>query len=69
GILHLKDALRYHADAGNYGTPLKNLEGLMREPVFIPRTRNIDELFREMQAGKQQMVVVVDEYGQTDGLV
>lgn len=69
GILHLKDALRYHADEGNYGTPLKNLEGLMREPVFIPRTRNIDELFREMQAGKQQMVLVVDEYGQTDGLV
>ncbi len=69
GILHLKDALRYHADAGNLNTPLKNLEGLMREPVFIPRTRNIDELFREMQAGKQQMVVVVDEYGQTDGLV
>lgn len=69
GILHLKDALRYHADAGNFNTPLKNLEGLMREPVFIPRTRHIDELFREMQAGKQQMVVVVDEYGQTDGLV
>ncbi|MCI9190030.1 MAG: HlyC/CorC family transporter [Lachnospiraceae bacterium] len=69
GILHLKDALRYHADAGNYSRPLRNLEGLMREPVFIPRTRNIDELFREMQAGKQQMVVVVDEYGQTDGLV
>ena len=41
----------------------------MREPVFIPQTRNIDQLFREMQAGKQQMVVVVDEYGQTDGLV
>ena len=69
GILHLKDALRYHADAGNFSTPLKNLEGLMREPVFIPQTRKIDELFREMQAGKQQMVVVIDEYGQTDGLV
>mgnify|MGYP001028396946 CR=1 FL=1 len=69
GILHLKDALRFHADAGNLDTPLKELEGLMREPVFIPRTRNIDQLFREMQAGKQQMVVVVDEYGQTDGLV
>lgn len=69
GILHLKDALRFHADAGNLGMPLRELEGLMREPVFIPRTRNIDQLFREMQAGKQQMVVVVDEYGQTDGLV
>jgi putative hemolysin len=69
GILHLKDALRFHADAGNLNTPLRELEGLMREPVFIPQTRNIDQLFREMQAGKQQMVVVVDEYGQTDGLV
>ena len=69
GILHLKDAMRFKADAGGMGSPLKGLEGLLREPVFIPRTKNIDELFREMQAGKQQMVVVVDEYGQTDGLI
>lgn len=69
GILHLKDAMRYKADTGRMGNSLKELEGLLREPVFIPRTKNIDELFREMQAGKQQMVVVVDEYGQTDGLV
>lgn len=69
GILHLKDALRFHADAGNLKCPLKDLEELMRDPVFIPQTKHIDELFREMQAGKQQMVIVVDEYGQTDGLV
>ena len=41
----------------------------MREPSFVPQTKNIDELFQEMQAEKLQMVVVVDEYGQTDGLV
>lgn len=69
GILHLKDAMRFRVDNGRMGSPLKELEGLLREPVFVPRTKNIDELFREMQAGKQQMVVVVDEYGQTDGLV
>ncbi|WP_276948527.1 hemolysin family protein [Acetatifactor muris] len=69
GILHLKDALRFHADAANLTCPLKDLEELMRDPVFIPQTKHIDELFREMQAGKQQMVIVVDEYGQTDGLV
>ena len=69
GILHLKDALRFHADARNLRCPLKELEELMRDPVFIPQTKHIDELFREMQAGKQQMVIVVDEYGQTDGLV
>lgn len=67
GILHLKDAMRFHKGAG--GQPLKELEDLMRDPVFVPQTKNIDELFRQMQAGKQQMVIVVDEYGQTDGLV
>ncbi|MCI8530449.1 MAG: HlyC/CorC family transporter [Lachnospiraceae bacterium] len=69
GILHLKDALRYRAGENELNRPLKELEGLMREPNFVPQTKNIDELFREMQAGKLQMVIVVDEYGQTDGLV
>ncbi len=69
GILHLKDAMRFHKGEGSLDQPLKNLEDLMREPVFVPQTKNIDELFRQMQEGKQQMVIVVDEYGQTDGLV
>lgn len=69
GILHLKDAMRFHKGAGKLSRPLKELEDLMREPVFVPQTKNIDELFRQMQEGKQQMVIVVDEYGQTDGLV
>lgn len=69
GILHLKDAMRFHADGGKLNCPLRELEGLMREPCFVPRTKNINELFREMQADKLQMVIVVDEYGQTDGLL
>lgn len=69
GILHLKDALRFHVDDSRADCPLKELEGLMREPCFVPQTKNIDELFQAMQAEKLQMVVVVDEYGQTDGLV
>ena len=36
---------------------------------FIPETRNINALFREMQSAKNHMVVVVDEYGQTAGIV
>ena len=36
---------------------------------FIPETRGIHVLFRNMQAEKVQMVIVVDEYGQTAGLV
>ncbi len=69
GILHLKDAMRFHGSGDKQNVPLRELEGLMREPYFVPQTKNIDELFREMQAGKLQMVIVVDEYGQTDGLV
>lgn len=69
GILHLKDAMRFHGSGEKQDVPLRELEGLMREPYFVPQTKNIDELFREMQAEKLQMVIVVDEYGQTDGLV
>lgn len=69
GILHLKDAMRFHDSGEKQNVPLKELEGLLREPYFIPQTKNVDELFREMQAQKLQMVIVVDEYGQTDGLV
>jgi len=69
GILHLKDAMRFHADGEKLNCPLRDLEGLMREPYFVPQTKNINELFREMQADKLQMVIVVDEYGQTDGLL
>lgn len=69
GILHFKDAMRFQGTADRQDMPLREIEGLMREAYFVPQTKNIDELFREMQEQKLQMAVVVDEYGQTDGLV
>ena len=69
GILHLKDVLRYHADSERLSMPLCNVQDLLREPEFIPLTRNIHELFKNMQSEKMQMVIVIDEYGQTAGLV
>ncbi len=69
GILHLKDILRYHADNEKLEQPLSSFKDLLREPEYIPLTRNIDELFKDMQSKKLQMVIVVDEYGQTAGLV
>lgn len=69
GILHLKDAMRYHGTPRMQDMPLTEVEGLLREPSFVPQTKNINELFHEMQAEKLQMVIVVDEYGQTDGLI
>lgn len=69
GILHLKDAMRVSTEGTNPDNPVKEIEGLLREAHFVPQTKNIDELFKEMQSNKLQMVIVVDEYGQTDGLV
>ena len=69
GILHLKDAMRFHIEDNMHNRPICELEGLLRNAVFVPKTKNIDELFQEMQSQKLQMVIVVDEYGQTEGLV
>lgn len=69
GILHLKDAMRVPNRSEKGHIPVKEIDGLLREPYFVPQTKNIDELFKEMQSKKVQMVIVVDEYGQTDGLV
>lgn len=69
GILHLRDAMRIHASQEDINLPVKEVEGLLREAVFIPETKNIDALFQMMQSTKTQMVIVVDEYGQTSGLL
>ena len=69
GILHLKDALRMQEKNPGENRAIREIEGLLREAKFIPLTRNIDDLFKAMQSQKLQMVIVVDEYGQTAGLI
>lgn len=69
GILHLKDALRMQYKDQNRNEPVGKIPGLLREAKFIPETSKVDTLFRTMQSTKLQMVVVVDEYGQTSGLI
>lgn len=69
GILHMKDALIAAEIEENGSRQLWEIEGLLREAHFIPETRNLDTLFKEMQSRKIHMVIVVDEYGQTSGIV
>ena len=71
GILYFKDAVRVQETkgAGAAEKKIKSIKGLVREARFIPETRNIDVLFHNMRAMKIQMVIVIDEYGQTAGLV
>ncbi len=69
GILHLKDAMKYSKIKGKNLKSVDSIDGLLREARFIPMTRKIDSLFHTMQATNLQMVIVIDEYGQTAGLV
>jgi len=73
GILHFRDAMRIYREhenkAPNPSMPVGEIEGLLRDAMFVPETKNIDALFETMQHTKTQMVIVVDEYGQTKGLI
>lgn len=69
GVLHLKDAMRIHNKDSRINLPIRSVKGLLREVKVIPETRNIDSIFKMMQSTKTQMVIVIDEYGQTAGLV
>ena len=69
GILHFRDAMQKQASGEANDVALHKIQGLLRQAHFVPETRNIDALFRSMQASHTQMVIVIDEYGQTAGLV
>ena len=69
GILHMRDMLHYTDSKEHLNTPIKKIKGLLRSPHFIPETKNINSLFKEMQSQKIHIELVVDEYGQTAGIV
>ncbi|MCD8326777.1 MAG: hemolysin family protein [Lachnospiraceae bacterium] len=69
GILYLKDALRYQNTHPEETRPIGEIEGLLRKTQFTLMTTNIDDLFKTLQSTKMQMAIVIDEYGQTAGLV
>jgi len=64
GVLHLKDAMKYYIR--DKEVPLKEIG---REAFFVHPTQNIRKLLKDMQVKKVHMAVVVDEYGQTEGIV
>lgn len=69
GILYLKDAMRFYNVGTSRKEPVCEVDGLVRKAEYTPLTRNIDDLFETLQSKKLQMAIVVDEYGQTAGLV
>lgn len=69
GVLHIKDAFLFCQQNEIFRTPIREIPGLIREVDFITETLKINTLFKKMQLEKSHMCIVVDEYGQTSGLV
>jgi len=64
GVVHVKDVLRAVAH-GEQPTA----DDLLHPVLLAPETKPLKELLREFQAARQQLAVVVDEYGGTSGIV
>ncbi len=62
GVVAAMDLLSRGAEAAT-------LDELMRQPYYVPETKRIDDLLREMQRARTHMAIVVDEYGGSTGIV
>ncbi len=63
GILHTRDYLLERRSPGF------SIQQVLHEPVIVPETLNLDTLFKEMQQQHNHMVILVNEYGETSGIV
>ena len=65
GVIHVRDGLAELLEPNQTA----DLRSLVREPLFVPDSKYVDRLLREMQADNLHMAIVVNEYGDTAGLV
>ena len=65
GILNIKDVFST-AFSGKRNIPIREL---MYDPFFVPETKKIDDLLKELQVRKVQIAIVLDEYGSFVGIV
>ena len=66
GILNIKD---FFIKAKTDGFENVKVKDILREPFFVPETKNIDSLFFELQKTKQHIAILIDEYGGFSGIV
>jgi CBS domain containing-hemolysin-like protein len=67
GVVYLKDLVQQTYYSTNGGRDTKVSE-VMRPPVFVPDSKPLDDLLREMQRDRNHMALLVDEYGAIAGL-
>jgi CBS domain containing-hemolysin-like protein len=68
GFVYLKDVVRRDFEAPDVEFT-QRVEEVMRPALYVPESKQVDALLSEMQATRQHIAVVVDEYGGTAGLV
>ena len=68
GIAYLKDIVRRSHEYRD-GESVEKVESVMRPATYVPDSKPIDDLLREMQARQIHVAIVIDEYGGTAGLV
>lgn len=66
GMLHVKDVFGVLARGE---PPPASLNGLLRQPLYVPQSMSAMELLAEMRSKRTHLAIVLDEYGGTDGLV
>ncbi len=67
GLLYSKDLLPLLAEGA--AEPSRPWTSILREPFFVPETKPVDVLLQEFQRSRNQMAIVLDEYGGVSGLV
>lgn len=65
GVAHIKDVLAVPADQ----RARRSVSDLLREPLLVPETLNVDKLLDRLSGRNLAMAVVIDEYGGTAGVV
>jgi putative hemolysin len=66
GIVQLRDLVREHLYGESDGA---DLDDILEPTLHVPESKNVDELLQEMQEERVQMVIVIDEFGTTEGLI
>jgi CBS domain containing-hemolysin-like protein len=65
GIVNVRDLVREH----QYSEGGSNLDDVVQPTLHVPESKNVDELLAEMQENRLQMVIVLDEFGTTEGII
>ncbi|MBN8831962.1 MAG: HlyC/CorC family transporter [Sphingomonadales bacterium] len=66
GMIHIRDAFAILARGEAHP---ESLEGLIRQPLYVPQSMGVLDLLAEMRAKRTHLAIVIDEYSGTDGLL